>query len=86
MTGVYDVLMPAGSPCPGCGAPIERRRASADPAETLMRCRRCGWSSTYRKPGSPPREGSPAASCDDLNWLMGRDPAPRRAEILELGR
>lgn len=86
MTGVYDVLRPVGSPCPGCGAPIERRRAASDPAEALMRCPRCGWSATYRKPGAPPREGPAGAACDDLNWLMGRDPAPRRADILELGR
>lgn len=86
----YDFLRPDGSPCPECGAPVERRRSAADPASVLMRCSRCGWSGRWRKPGAVPAGGTIAQQCEDYNWLtegqrraFDRSRPARCAEVLE---
>lgn len=84
MIGSHGALRPEGSPCPACGSPIERRASSADPGEVLMRCRRCGWTGSWRRHGSRPVDGTPAQAAEDLAWSMGREaPRGRPGEIIE---
>lgn len=77
-------LRPDGSPCPSCGAPISRRRSAADPGEVMMRCSRCGWTGSWREPGSSPSESSLSEVAEDLAWLLGRDGGSgRTGDVIE---
>lgn len=76
-----DALRPAGSPCPRCGRPIERRGSAASEDRILMRCRSCGWTAAWQRPGTAPADGPLDKQVDDLRWLRGEPPA-RRVKVV----